>query len=86
MELMKTFWEGIVILIGGIGSYLFYQHRKLEQLRIKFEEEVKQEISALKTEVHVLDKFQAQTSVEIKEIKTDIMYIRNGLDKIIEKL
>lgn len=75
MEFLKPLSEWVLLVLGGIGSYLMYQHRRIDR-----------RIDRLEEEYHRLDRSQAEISVEIKEIKSDLCYIRKGMDKIIEKL
>ena len=75
MELIKLSSDWIVFVLGGIGSYLFYQQRKIDR-----------RLERLEDEYHRLDRTQAEIAVQIREIKDDIGYIRKGMDKIIEKL
>lgn len=75
MEVLELIMKWGWLVLGGIGSYLMYQHKRLDR-----------RIDRLEDEYHRLDRSQAEISVEIREIKTDIGYIRAGLDKIIEKL
>lgn len=75
MEFLKPFGDWLLVVFGGIGSYLMYQHKKIDN-----------RLDRLESEYHRLDRSQAEISVQIKEIKEDIGYIRKGMDKIIEKL
>lgn len=73
--LLDKAWGLILAIIGALGSYLMYQNKRLDR-----------RLDRLEDEYHRLDRSQAEISVEIKEIKSDISYIRKGMDKIIEKL
>lgn len=75
MELLGQFKDWVILIVGGIGSYLMYQHKKIDR-----------RLDRLEDEYHRLDRSQAEIAVQIKEIKEDIGYIRKGMDKIIEKL
>jgi len=72
---MEAVVKAVLFVLTAIGSYLMYQHRRIDR-----------RLDRLEDEYHRLDRSQAEISVEIREIKTDIGYIRIGLDKIIEKL
>lgn len=72
---MEMITKGVLFVLGAIGSYLMYQHRRIDK-----------RLDRLEDEYHRLDRSHAEISVEIREIKNDIGYIRIGLDKIIEKL
>lgn len=75
MEALKPLAEWVWLILSGIGSYLMYQHRRMDRRLDRLEEEY-----------HRLDRSQAEISVEIKEIKSDIGYIRTCMDKLIERL
>lgn len=72
---LDTIYKIIAFVFGGIGSYLMYQHRRIDR-----------RLDRLEDEYHRLDRSQAEISIEIREIKNDIGYIRKGMDKLIEKL
>lgn len=75
MELLGIYKDWLLGALGAAGSYLMYQHKKID-IRL----------DRLEQEYHRLDRSQAEISVQIKEIKEDIGYIRLGLDKIIERM
>lgn len=75
MELLAHFKDWIILVLSAAGSYLMYQHKKIDS-----------RLDQLEKDYHRLDRSQAEIAVQIKEIKEDIGYIRIGLDKIIERL
>lgn len=86
MELLVAVKEYVIWIFGAIASYFMYQHQKSESNRRIEDERLNNRLVRLETEVHRLDRTQAETAIEIRAIKEDIGYIRIGLDKILDKL
>lgn len=72
---MDLVTKGVMGIFSTISGYVLYRHKKTEERMLKIEEKI-----------HMLDRHQAELSIEIREIKSDITYIRNGMDKLIERL
>lgn len=75
MEFLSHFSGFIVVVLSGIGSYLMYQNKKIDN-----------RLDYLEKEYHRLDRSQAEMFVQMREMKEDIEYIRRGMDKLIERL
>jgi len=75
MEILGSLKDWIMWALGGAFSYLMYQQQRIDN-----------RLDQLEKEYHKLDRTQAETSVQLREMKEDIGYIRKGMDRIIEKL